>query len=93
MTADEFRKMLNQFHASLNEGERDALNGARKWAALYRIGVCKETRPPWLIQLGQVWRDLNRECGLMEDAERRAAEEAAPNAVCIADGKIVETVP
>lgn len=81
MTADGLRKMLDRFRTLLDEGDQDALAGARKWAELHRVAVAKEPRPPWLIELDKVWRDLDRECALMKDAERRAAEKDAADPI------------
>lgn len=36
--------------------------------------AAKDIACPWLEDLNQVWRDLNREYALMKDAERRSAE-------------------
>lgn len=60
MTADEFREILDRFLGSLKATER--------WAAMR----CDEI-PNCFDDLDQVWRDLNRECALMKDAERRPA--------------------
>lgn len=71
MKADELREMLDRFRALLDEGDQDALSGARKRAALHRVAVANEPRPPWLIGLDKIWRDLDRQCAMMKDAERR----------------------
>lgn len=59
MTADEFRKMLDRFH----EGLKDALRWKNDHVSLKGID------PWWHEELDKVWRDLNRECALMKDAE------------------------
>ncbi len=66
MTADKFRQRLDRFH--------EALATAGQWAIDTNYRGAPE--PEWIGRLDQVWRDLSRECALMEDAERRAAEKA-----------------
>ena len=61
MTADEFRKILDRFHDSLQE--------VSVWVLMRDPQI--EDHPGGLADLDQVWRDLNRECALMEEAERR----------------------
>lgn len=61
MTADEFCGILDRFHEHLAD--------AGEWAFDHDGNM--EDTPPWFCRLGSVWRDLNRECALMKDAERR----------------------
>lgn len=60
MTADEFRKILNRFQLHLDM--------AGSW--IHSRSDLDEN-PGWYDGLDAVWRDLNRECALMKDAERR----------------------
>lgn len=68
MTADEFRKMLDRFH--------EALERASMWAANRSVDCDDQTAG--FLELHGVWCDLNRECSLMKDAERRDDDVAKP---------------
>lgn len=68
MTAGEFRKILDRFHMALAIADQWAID------TNYRDAP----KPEWVGVLDQVWRDLNRECALMKDAEhaqRRSLDE------------------
>lgn len=66
MTSDQFRKILDRFHEHLTAADTWASEADRK--AGYTLGEI-----PWCTELHGVWCDLNRECALMKDAERRTA--------------------
>lgn len=69
MTADEFRGILDRFKAALQNTEQ--------WA--YKHGYVAAGYPASVSDLDQVWRDLDRECAMMKDAERGPETSHSPS--------------
>lgn len=59
MTSDEFRKILDRFHGSLQE--------VSLWILMRDPQI--EDHPSGLVDLDQIWHDLNNHCALMKEAE------------------------